>query len=315
MSKRTILMSAFVIGVTLALCAAGASAQNDAPTQTESAKKPVNAMCPIGKEPVQPNGRTVEHKGHAIGFCCPGCIDAFQAWDEPRKDEFVRLAMLGREPGQEIYGKADDDGAQKPAATQPAAVESDPYTLGTCPVSGEKLGAMGDPVVKTYDGREVRFCCANCIEPFEKEQAKHFKQIDEKMIERQLPYYPLETCVVSGQKLGSMGEPVNMIYANRLVRFCCSGCIDEFKADPETHFRKIDEAIVKQQRDAYPLDICIVTGMKLGSMGEPAEEIVGTRLIRYCCASCKDTLREEPAKYIKRLDDAWKARRASESSD
>ncbi len=42
--------------------------------------------------------------------------------------------------------------------TTPEQAWTGPYTLDTCPVSGEKLGSMGDPSVKMYDGREVRFC-------------------------------------------------------------------------------------------------------------------------------------------------------------
>jgi hypothetical protein len=36
----------------------------------------------------------------------------------------------------------------------------DPYPLATCPITGKKLGSMGDPVIKVYDGREVRYCCS-----------------------------------------------------------------------------------------------------------------------------------------------------------
>ena len=33
----------------------------------------------------------------------------------------------------------------------------DPYPLTTCPVSGEKLGEMGPPVVYLHEGREIRY--------------------------------------------------------------------------------------------------------------------------------------------------------------
>jgi len=320
MKKR---MSTLSVLVTVAVCtiAALSNVTLVQPVNAQSADtaKPINDMCPIGKEPLQSKVDTVTYDGHVIGFCCPGCDKAFLKWDEHRKDEFVRLALQDKEPGQEVHGNAQRDSEQrdssttKPAATQPSAFERDPYTLDTCPVSGQELGSMGDPVVKVYGNREVRFCCASCIEPFEKNQEKHFKQIDAKMIERQLPYYPLDTCIISGQKLGSMGDPVNRIYGNRLVRFCCAGCIDAFEKDMAGHFRTIDEAVVEQQRDEYPLDICVVSGMKLGSMGEPTEMIIGTRLVRFCCASCHSSMKKEPAMYLKRLDDAWKAKRAAES--
>ena len=61
--------------------------------------------------------------------------------------------------------------------------------------------------------------------------------------------YPLTTCVVSGDKLedGDMGPPINYVYKqegkpDRLVRFCCKGCIKDFKKDPATYLKKIDDA-------------------------------------------------------------------------
>ena len=54
-----------------------------------------------------------------------------------------------------------------------------PYTLKTCVVSGDKLGEMGDPYVYAYKGREIKFCCKNCVKDFDKEPAKYLKMIDE----------------------------------------------------------------------------------------------------------------------------------------
>jgi hypothetical protein len=60
--------------------------------------------------------------------------------------------------------------------------------------------------------------------------------------------YPLDTCVVSGEKLaGGMGSPVDYVYQepgkpDRLVRFCCKGCIKDFKKDPAQYLKKIDAA-------------------------------------------------------------------------
>jgi len=43
--------------------------------------------------------------------------------------------------------------------------------------------------------------------------------------------YPLKVCVVSGQELGSMGEPI--VHNGTTVKFCCNSCIDDFNAEPE----------------------------------------------------------------------------------
>ena len=118
------------------------------------------------------------------------------------------------------------------------------YPLDKCIVSGEKLGGMGDPEVKVYDGREVKFCCNGCVAKFEKDKAAYFKRIDDAVIAVQKPDYPLATCVVSGEKLDSDKgmAPVDYVYHNRLVRFCCNHCVDQFKKDPDKYLSMLDAA-------------------------------------------------------------------------
>jgi len=123
-----------------------------------------------------------------------------------------------------------------------SATSASAYPLDYCIVSGEKLGMMGNPVVKTYDGREVKFCCNDCIKTFEKDQAKWMKKLDDAVVVEEKEDYPFETCVVSGEKLGGMGEPVDYIHKNRLVRFCCGGCIKTFNKDPQKYLSMIDAA-------------------------------------------------------------------------
>jgi YHS domain-containing protein len=269
------------------------------------AGKPINAMCPIGKEPIVATAGTLEYKGKTIGFCCPSCAKEFSAWPTAKKDQFVALALAGREPGQDEHGTSaggasgDDD-------------KSDLYTLDTCPVTGKKLGSMGEPVVKMIDGREVRFCCAGCVEPFEKDSAKYFKAIDEKLIEQQLPYYPTDKCIVMDEPLVDDAEhedaaAANYIYKNRLVRFCCEGCIEDFNANAPKYLEQLDKLAIEHQGHHYPLDTCLVSGGKLGSMGEPVERVYGNRLVRFCCEDCIKPFEKEPAKYIATLDAAWKA--------
>ena len=43
----------------------------------------------------------------------------------------------------------------------------------TCPVSGEELGSMGEPVVVMHDGKEVKLCCDSCLPKFNAYPAKY----------------------------------------------------------------------------------------------------------------------------------------------
>jgi YHS domain-containing protein len=59
--------------------------------------------------------------------------------------------------------------------------------------------------------------------------------------------YPLKTCLVSDEALGSMGEATPYIHRvagkpDRVVFFCCDGCSDDFKANPEKFLKKVDAA-------------------------------------------------------------------------
>lgn len=71
--------------------------------------------------------------------------------------------------------------------------------------------------------------------------------------------YPLDVCVGSGEKLGSMGDATEWIYraegqADRLVKFCCDGCIDTFMENPAEHLAKIDAAAKKKAGKADKSD-------------------------------------------------------------
>ena len=55
--------------------------------------------------------------------------------------------------------------------------------------------------------------------------------------------YPLQTCVVSGEKLGGdMGEPYVFTHEGREIKLCCKQCLKDFKKDPASYIKKLDEA-------------------------------------------------------------------------
>lgn len=57
--------------------------------------------------------------------------------------------------------------------------------------------------------------------------------------------YPLDVCVVSGEKLGSMGEPHVITHDGTEVKFCCDNCVPKFTADPAPYIAKIKAAAAK----------------------------------------------------------------------
>jgi YHS domain-containing protein len=116
------------------------------------------------------------------------------------------------------------------------------YPVEVCVVTGKKLGSMGDPYIYLHEGREIRFCCSGCIGKFKADSVNYLAKLDKLIVEKQKADYPLTVCVVSDEPLGEMGETVNVVYNNRLVRFCCKGCVEDFKEEPTPFLEKLDGA-------------------------------------------------------------------------
>ena len=260
----------------------------------------VNKICPIGKEPI--DGATfIEIDGRTVGFCCPGCDDAYRLWSDQRRAAFVKRALDGAEP-------VTPSPPSEPSKSPRKAPKSDPYLLDVCPVSGEKLGSMGEPIAKTVNGRRFRLCCAGCISSREKDIDSISAKVAPEIARRQMPYYPLQTCVVTGEPLEVDGQSdaIDHVHNNRLVRLCCASCVRKFASDPAPYLEKLDKAVLDAQNERYPLENCaVVETSPLGGMGKPAEIVVANRLVRFCCAGCLPSFEEDPPKFIRPLDAAW----------
>jgi len=179
------------------------------------------------------------------------------------------------------------------------AVKGDVYTLGICPVSGEPLGSMGDPIVIGHEGREIRFCCAGCQPRFEAKPEKYLPDVNARMIEDQKPFYPLEKDIVTGEPLPE--DPVNYIHKNRLFRFASKESLAKFEENPAPFCETLDQAVIEAQNASYPLETCVISGQELGSMGEPINYVVANRLVKFCCAGCDKTFEEMPAQHLAKI--------------
>jgi YHS domain-containing protein len=239
------------------------------------AGEPVNEVCPFTGNPVNPEV-TAQVGEDTVAFCCGGCLNGFIKWEDNKKAMYI----------------AEQKAARVKAET--ALIVTTPYLLDTCPITGETFDSMSEPLVEVIDGREIRFCSAGCIPKFKANKEAKFKEIDAKMIAQQLPYYPIDTCVVSGDKLDAKGASVDFIYGNRLFRTCCNDCKDEFLADPAKFVPELDEAIIKAQKKTYPLTTCIIGKGTLDGMGGPDYMIVGNRLVQLCCAGCRPKVLADP---------------------
>jgi len=53
--------------------------------------------------------------------------------------------------------------------------------------------------------------------------------------------YPLETCIVADEPLGSMGEPVVIVHEGQEIKFCCDACQPKFEEDPQKFLNKLEQ--------------------------------------------------------------------------
>ena len=60
--------------------------------------------------------------------------------------------------------------------------------------------------------------------------------------------YPLKTCVVTDEKLGSMGKAYVHSHEGQEVQFCCKSCIPKFNKDPQKYLKKIADAAKAQAK-------------------------------------------------------------------
>src|SRR5215831_11665590 len=54
----------------------------------------------------------------------------------------------------------------------------------------------------------------------------------------------------------------------------------------------------------YTLKTCVVSGEKLGEMGKPYVFVHEGREIKLCCKDCLKDFNKEPAKYVKKIEEA-----------
>ncbi len=187
-----------------------------------------------------------------------------------------------------------------------------PYPLTTCPVSGEALDknsvalVIEDSTNPLNDGREIRFCCPNCIAKFNAEPQKFLPAIDAAIIEQQRPFYPLTKCVVmTDDDLPLPGSPDSdklreIVVLNDLVRLCCPGCIKKVKKDPAKFVATVEAAVMAAQKKTYALTTCPVSGEALDA--DSAEIVLGERLVRLCCGGCAKKALQDPAAIYAKLD-------------
>ena len=51
--------------------------------------------------------------------------------------------------------------------------------------------------------------------------------------------YPLKTCIVTENDLGSMGDETRIVYQGQEIKFCCKPCEAKFRKNPEKYLARL----------------------------------------------------------------------------
>ena len=175
--------------------------------------------CPITGKPVDsakaPARKVINDR--EIIFCCMPCIEKFDA--DPAK-----------------YNTAINDriiSAQLPG-----------YPLKNCLASGRPIDVKGTPTDVVFGNQLMRFCCGGCATFVQNDPIRLKKAVstlEAGYISSQMPGYPMDSCVISGEPLGD--STVNAIVGNRLVRVCCGSCEKKLNHNPRKYLAKIDAKV------------------------------------------------------------------------
>lgn len=105
--------------------------------------------------------------------------------------------------------------------------------------------------------------------------------------------------LVALEKTTLLDTMKKLLITSLLAGAVLAGSLTATAADKKSDKKKSD----------YPLKTCVVSGEKLGEMGKPYVIKHDGREVQLCCKSCEKDFKKDPAKYMKKLDEAEKAKK------
>ena len=105
---------------------------------------------------------------------------------------------------------------------------------------------------------------------------------------------PQTTCPMMG---GKINKELYVDYQGQRIYFCCKGCPEMFKKDPEKYMKKIADSKVLLESVQMT---CPVMGGKVNKKLHVDHE---GRRVHFCCKGCGAVFEKDPEKYLKKLDE------------
>jgi YHS domain-containing protein len=200
----------------------------------------------------------------------------------------------------------------------------------TCPVTGEELA--NKDIHAAFYGREVYFCCAGCLAKAQKSPAAYILKTEAAQMAavKNMPVSTghghseatahaahgemahdqhaehgevkfigkgdgIETCPVTGEPVNKnlKGEALG-----RTFYVCCEGCLETVKKNPAAYLKPVETAKTETAflGKGDGLETCPVTGEPVNK--NLKGEAMG-RTFYVCCEGCLETVKKNPAAYLK----------------
>ncbi len=170
--------------------------------------KQAQSICPVMGKPLPAKSKWTIVQGQLIYVCCPPCIEKIQ-----------------REPAKWLK-KIDQ---QYAASRNPLTDELKIASQQICPVSGKKLGSMGQPLKTRIGKEEVFLCCKACRKG--KVNKDHWNTIHANFKEAQ------RICPIMGKPLTPNAKWT--LVKGQIVYVCCPPCTRKIESDPTTNLTRV----------------------------------------------------------------------------
>ena len=173
------------------------------------------------------------------------------------------------------------------AVKEAAPAASNGPAQATCPVMGDKIDRN---FYTEYQGQRIYFCCVGCVEKFKKDPDKYMKKLEQAGVQLEKVQ---TTCPVMG---GKIDKKMYTDYQGQRIYFCCTGCVEQFKKDPEKYMKKIADSKVALESVQKT---CPITGKPIDRNNFAAYK---GRRVYFSSPDCAVVFNKDPEKYLDKLN-------------
>ena len=106
-----------------------------------------------------------------------------------------------------------------------------------CPVSGKRLGSMGNPLPVSVGEQTIFVCCSGCVSALKNNPLKFASGRPEIIVSTATSsdaagIAKQRVCPVMNEPLGGMGQPIKVMVGDKPIYLCCKGCVKKIEQEP-----------------------------------------------------------------------------------